>query len=105
MPILKQWVRARCSCLCVVCLHVYLFIPDHDIPRGDVHQQVGSHLIQGWYVFSLLPALGGHENRCEVALFVCVCLIERNVDVLALVDCKTLFSLLFKPNSLKSMSP
>ncbi|KAI3358370.1 hypothetical protein L3Q82_014810 [Scortum barcoo] len=31
---------------------------DHDIPRGDVHQQVRSHLIQGWYVFSPPPALG-----------------------------------------------
>lgn len=45
-----------------LCLYVELneclFIADHDIPGGDVHQQVGSHLIQGWYVNSSFPAVG-----------------------------------------------
>lgn len=44
-----------CMCtLMYVC--VCLLVPDHDISRGDLHQQVRSHLIQGWYVFSTIPA-------------------------------------------------
>lgn len=35
----------------------FVSVADHDIPGGDLHQQVGSNLIQGWYVFSPLPAL------------------------------------------------
>ncbi len=62
-------------CVCVyVQLNVCLFVPDHDIPRGDVHQQVGSHLIQGWYVFSPLHALGIMKLDGRLpCLCVCVC--------------------------------
>lgn len=43
----------RCINLFVhVLYNACLFVLDHDIPRGDVHQQVWSHLIQSRYVFT-----------------------------------------------------